>query len=82
MVVGVIALVVTGLVSSPDNYGDDARLDRMWDACAAGDMAACDSLYEESPAFSEYEEFGRTCGDRVDTDEFCVELDLPDASST
>ncbi len=82
MVVGVIVLAVIGFTSSPDSYGDDARLDRMWDACATGDMAACDSLYEESPAFSEYEEFGRTCGNRIETDEFCVDLNLPDAAST
>ncbi|HQY33961.1 MAG TPA: hypothetical protein PLS68_08325 [Actinotalea sp.] len=45
----------------PYNYGDDATLDALWDSCAAGDMAACDSLYETSPVGSIYETFGDTC---------------------
>jgi len=43
-------------------YGDSAELDALWDACAAGDMAACDELYSSAPVGSEYEEFGDTCG--------------------
>ena len=53
--------------SAPDSgdvntYGDDPTLDVLWDACAAGDMASCDVLYEDSPLGSEYETFGDTCG--------------------
>lgn len=46
----------------PFTYGDDADLDADWDACAGGDMAACDALYLWSPFDSEYEAFGSTCG--------------------
>lgn len=48
--------------TSGETYGDNAELDALWDSCAAGDMAACDDLYFESPLGSEYEEFGDTCG--------------------
>jgi hypothetical protein len=62
------ALVIGGsawaLISGPQTYGDDASLDRMWDACERGDMGACDRLYDESPLFSDYEDFGFTCGGR------------------
>jgi len=50
------------IFSDADTYGDDPELDALWDGCAAGDMAACDDLYFESPLNSEYEEFGDTCG--------------------
>lgn len=46
------------------SYGEDQRLDRLWDRCAGGDGLACDDLYRESPLGSEYEEFGDTCGNR------------------
>ncbi len=49
-------------VSSPYTYGDDAYFDGLWDACANGNMDACNQLYYESPAGSEYEAFGSTCG--------------------
>ncbi len=50
--------------ASPDAfaYGDDPRLDALYDSCANGDMIACDDLYWESPIDSEYETFGRSCG--------------------
>lgn len=49
---------------APDatHYGDNAYLDELWDGCEAGDMAACDTLYFESPFGSQYEEFGDNCG--------------------
>jgi hypothetical protein len=50
---------------APQSYGDDARLDALWDDCEAADMGACDRLYEESPLGSRYEEFGATCGNRA-----------------
>ncbi|MCG7284382.1 DUF4190 domain-containing protein [Cellulomonas sp. ACRRI] len=52
-------------------YGDDAELDGLWDACAAGDLAACDSLYTSAPSGSEYEEFGSTCGGTTDGSTYC-----------
>ncbi|MBU5424157.1 DUF4190 domain-containing protein [Cellulomonas hominis] len=54
-------------------YGDDASLDALWDACAAGDGAACDSLYMSSPSGSDYEAFGDTCGGQAAGGEFCAE---------
>ncbi|MGA8046421.1 MAG: toll/interleukin-1 receptor domain-containing protein [Dermatophilaceae bacterium] len=47
---------------SPSVYGDDATLDALWDACVAGDMAACDSLYYAAPVGTEYELKGSYCG--------------------
>ena len=47
-------------------YGDDPELDAMYDACAAGDSVACDDLYINSPAGSDYEQFGGTCGGRFE----------------
>jgi hypothetical protein len=52
-------------------YGDDPELDALWDGCAAGDMAACDDLYVDSPWDSDNEEFGQTCGHRVETTWSC-----------
>lgn len=45
-----------------ETYGDDPALDALWDACGAGDLAACDELYFSSGIGTEYEEFGETCG--------------------
>lgn len=52
----------TVIVGDANTYGDDPVLDGLWEACDAGDMAACDDLYFESPFGSEYEEFGDNCG--------------------
>lgn len=52
-------------------YGDDPRLDELWDACAAEDFPACQTLYMESPIDSEYEAFGGSCGGRIDGGEGC-----------
>lgn len=49
-----------------NDYGDDPALDRLWDACEAGDGQACDDLFFQSPFDSRYEEFGNTCGGRFD----------------
>jgi hypothetical protein len=43
---------------TPGAYGSDPRLDGLYDECAAGDGKACEDLYWESPANSEYEAFG------------------------
>ena len=49
----------------PFTYGDDPELDSLTDSCDGGDLGACDQLYADSPAGSEYETFGDTCGGRV-----------------
>lgn len=53
--------------------GTDAEMDALWVACADGDMQACDDLFVRSEVGSEYEEFGRTCGGRVDDALLCVD---------
>ncbi len=60
----------------PSTYGDDAYLDGLWDACAAGDMTACDALFSESPVGTEYEDFGGTCGYQTDGTLWCIEAVL------
>jgi hypothetical protein len=55
-----------GSSTGAQNYGDDPELDALWDACEAGSGAACDSLYWESEFGSAYEDFGSTCGNRVE----------------
>jgi hypothetical protein len=61
----------------PDSYGDDETLDALWDACEDGDGQACDDLFFDSPVGSEYEEFGKTCGGRLEgldaETEYCVD---------
>ena len=61
-------------------YGTDPILDTLWDWCEDGAMWACDELFLVSIAGSDYEWFGETCGDRVDTDDWCTDLfDAPEA---
>lgn len=44
-------------------------------ACAAGDMQACDTMYYDSAPDSDGEAFGATCGGELPTaDRFCTEL--------
>jgi hypothetical protein len=50
----------------PFSYGDDPVLDALWDDCEAGNMQACDDLYDQSVAGSDYDEFADTCGFRQD----------------
>ncbi len=58
----------------PMAYGDDGRLDRLWDACAAGNGLACDTLFWDSAPASEYETFAESCGAR-EAIGLCAELD-------
>ncbi|MCL1870030.1 MAG: DUF4190 domain-containing protein [Promicromonosporaceae bacterium] len=60
---------------SGSHYGDNSVLDRLWDKCAAGDMASCDDLYFLSDDGTDYENFGLTCGNRTDGNEYCVETE-------
>lgn len=43
--------------SQPEGYGNNPRLDNLYDDCAAGDATACENLYIESPLNSDYEAF-------------------------
>ena len=57
-----------------DSYGDNEVLDALYDVCATGDGAACDSLFLQSQVGTEYETFGFTCGGRfaeADAPGFC-----------
>ena len=62
-------------VDGPYTYGDDADLDKEWDACEAGSGTACDDLFWQSPVGSEYEAFGNTCGNRMELNYVCSLLD-------
>jgi len=59
------SLVVEEPLADGETYGDNPDLDELWDACEGGDGAACDALYIQSDLGTEYERFGRYCGDRV-----------------
>lgn len=43
-------------------YGTEPERTALWDACAGGDMAACDELKSKGPLRSDYWDFGRSCG--------------------
>jgi hypothetical protein len=64
------ALGVAG--TGPQNYGDDADLDLLYDDCEAGRNEACDLLFFESSAESEYETFATSCGGRSDGFSWCT----------
>lgn len=65
------------ITSDAFTYGDDPTLDELWDACEAGDGSACDDLFFSSPVDSEYEEFGDTCGYRVEAGTVLCAEELP-----
>lgn len=56
---------------SGQQYGDNPTLDGLWDQCATGDGAACDTLYQRSEPGSVYEEFGSTCAGTTDGSGWC-----------
>lgn len=49
--------------------GGSGEFDELIDDCGAGDMAACDELFQVTPVGSPEEEFGATCGGLVPVDE-------------
>lgn len=52
-----------GVEAAPGGtYGSDPILDGLYDACSAGDMDSCDTLFADSPVDSDYEAFGGSCG--------------------
>ena len=50
----------------PDGLGDDPTFDDAARDCFDGDMQACDDLYVEADAGSDYERYGDTCAGRQD----------------
>ena len=56
----------TDTSDSAGTYGSNPQLDALWDACEAGDGAACDDLYFQADIDSGYEDFGDTCGNRYE----------------
>ena len=58
------------------NYGDNAALDALWDACTAENWQACDDLYMQSDVGSGYEAYGDTCGNKytAGTGDLCVDV--------
>jgi serine/threonine-protein kinase PknK len=50
---------------SPDGLGTDLELNRLAEDCFDGDISACDDLYSQSPAASDYEDYGSTCAGRA-----------------
>ena len=49
----------------PQAEGDDPILDLLVEQCRRGNNQACDELFADSPADSEYAAYGRTCGNRL-----------------
>jgi len=56
--------------------GNDPTLDRLAGSCRAGDMQACDDLYDRSAVDSAYEQYGDTCAGRQPegTGTYCTEV--------
>ena len=77
VIIGVVGLGLTAWwdwnasTDSPDSpgrpviwtFGDDAYLDDLSTLCWEDDMQACDDLYWDSLADSDYEYTGATCGE-------------------
>jgi hypothetical protein len=60
---------------SPDGLGSDPALDVLALGCYAGDMQACDNLYDAADAGSDYQTYGDTCAGRQasGTLDYCTE---------
>lgn len=65
---------VTSSSDGPQAYGDDEKLDALWDECEEGNWKSCDELFMDSALGSEYETFAASCGDRIETEDFCVAI--------
>ena len=66
----------SGSSSTPayGTYGSDSYLDLLWDGCSDGYFQDCDTLFIDSPAGTEYEDFGDTCGYRNEPAGYCVDI--------
>lgn len=58
----------------PGDLGDDAALDALAQDCFDGDFGACDQLFFDSPADSDYEAYGDSCGGRNEPGGLCTTL--------
>lgn len=56
------------------DYGSDDALDALADSCEAGDLEACDNLFDMSPLDSSYEEYGDSCGGHNAPSDYCTEI--------
>ena len=79
---GTLCVEEFGEATGGGAYGEDAELDLLWDACAAGDGQACDDLYNDAPIGSEYEQFGDTCGGTSDGTAWCATDAEPSDAAT
>ncbi len=61
-------------VDSIAEFGTDASLDNLAQACENGDWDACDDLFLESDFGSGYEEYGDTCGGRNAPQGWCRDV--------
>jgi len=63
----------------PGQLGADPELDALASECYAGDMDACDELYDSSESASDYQVYGDTCAGRQpeDTGQYCRDLENP-----
>lgn len=60
--------------TAPGDLGEDDELDALAEECFDGDVAACDQLFFESPAGSDYEAYGDSCGGRNEPAGLCVNI--------
>ncbi|MDQ3464952.1 MAG: hypothetical protein M3500_09730, partial [Actinomycetota bacterium] len=51
---------------APGDLGDDPELDQLAQECFEGVMESCDDLFFQSEIGSAYEEYGGTCGGRIE----------------
>jgi len=58
--------------SGPQSYGDHADFDVLYDLCDAGTETACDLLYYEANAGSQYSELAIDCAGRGDGLTYCT----------
>jgi hypothetical protein len=62
---------------SPESItGEDADFDDLAEECFDGDFASCDTLYSDTPADSDYEAYGATCGGRLPSDALSVLVEI------
>ena len=59
-----VADLIPPPTEEPGGLGTDGALDELAEECYDADMQACDDLYEQAPADSEYEAYGDTCAGR------------------
>ena len=71
---GVQVAAIPPAGQAPTGLGADPALDALAQTCYAGDMAACDSLFDTAPVGSAYQLYGDTCAARqlAGTFKYCV----------